>query len=88
MRGAEWVISESRARERSRRARPRNGARNAGREVVMVELDEVDLQSLQIQARRILVNAHSISLKDLFQEILGESALANELCRSFTFLTR
>ena len=85
MRGAEWVICESRERERSRRARPRNGARNAGLEVVMVELDEVDLQSLQIQTRRILVNAHSISLKDRFQDFLGES---NKICTTFTFFTR
>ena len=74
MRGAEWVICESRVRERSRRAGPRNGARNAGLEVVMVELDEVDLQSLQIWARRILVNAHSISLEDRFQDFPGEFA--------------
>ena len=47
MRGAEWVILSARAGKgeiRSRRARPHNVARNAGLEVVMVELDEVDLQ--------------------------------------------
>ena len=41
MQGAEWVICESKERERSRRARPRNGARNAGLEVVMVESDKL-----------------------------------------------
>ena len=88
MRGAEWVICDSRERERSRRARPRNGARNGGLEVVMVESDEVDLQSLQIWARRILVNGHSISVKDRFQDFPGESALANKLCTTFTFFMR
>ena len=79
VRGAVWVICESRDKERSRRARPRDGARNAELDVAMMELDEVDLQSLQILwARRILVNAHSISLKYRFQDFLGESALANK----------
>ena len=71
---------------KGREAEGRDSATRQGtQEVVMVELDETDLQSLQIWARRILVNAYAISLKNRFQDFLGESAFVNKLiCTTFT----